>query len=89
MIDQGRPEEAEVYLRQAITTWEDLPKRQQPGLALTQSTLGRALTMLGRFGEAEQLLITSHTFFVESVGSDHRWTREARQWLDEAREASP
>jgi serine/threonine-protein kinase len=87
LMDQGRAAEAEPRLREAVAVWLEQPEAQrQPGLALSRSALGSALTSLERYREAEALLTDSHALLSERFGEDHRWTREARQWLAELRE---
>ncbi len=83
LMDQGRPGEAEPHLREAMMIWLEQSARRQPGLALSQCTLGWALTALERYPEAESLLIESHDFLNERYGADHRWSQEASRWLAE------
>ena len=87
LMDQGRPGAAEPPLREAVAILTRQPASAgQPGLALSQGALGSVLTALGRFDEAEALLVESHGFLSESFGEAHRWSREAGQWLAELRQ---
>lgn len=61
LINQGRPVEAEILARQAISVAEGLPAhgaRDQRGfqLSIAQQRLGTALRLQGRFAEAELVL---------------------------------
>jgi serine/threonine-protein kinase len=85
LVDAGRPADAVPILRHAIEVlggrWGETDYR----VDLARISLGRALTDLGRTGEAAEMLGAVHNRLLESRGPDNDLTREARSALDRVR----
>ena len=81
LLDGGKAAEAEPYLRRAL----DLLRRTQPAgsfqTARTEVLLGDALTSLGRYPEAEQLLLHGQQVLEAHFPADHVRVKEARDKL--------
>lgn len=77
LIDKGDPAEAESLLREAL----ELRKRIFPEghwtMAVDRSVLGECLGLLGRYGEAEPLLLQSYRLLSEKLGKEHRRTKKS------------
>lgn len=73
----GHPEQGEPLLRDGL---EDLARSTpagSPEMAEDQRLLGRCLTDLHRFPEAESFLLPSYEMFRKTFGDSHRQTRES------------
>ena len=79
LVAQGRHEEAERLLRDALVIREERKQAGHWETAKTASILGAALTGLGRYEEAEPLLLNSYPIIAEDRGETHRRTTEALQ----------
>jgi tetratricopeptide (TPR) repeat protein len=79
LLGLRRAEEAERILRDALRLVEDLNGFQRYRVARIQSTLGECLVHLGRFDEAEPLLLESVDVMVAEKGEEFRETRLCRQ----------
>ena len=66
----GRPEKAEGLTRDAVDAMRAATDDGNPNLAFLESLLGETLTMLGRYPEAEDLLVESHELIVGQLGDD-------------------
>jgi len=66
----GAPEKAEGLTREAVAAMRAATEDGNPNLAFLESLLGETLTMLGRFEEAEELLVKSHERIVAQLGDE-------------------
>ncbi|SFD79931.1 tetratricopeptide repeat protein [Streptomyces aidingensis] len=82
--NMGRPQQAEPFLREAITVWEGSGYRRGIGLALI--TLGEGALHTGRLGKAIEHLAAAHAILVEH-GDGYDADRVAA-WLGYARALS-
>lgn len=77
---QSRPAEALVLLDHALEAGhETLATRPELGILLIYRS--RALSALGRISESRAAARTAIEVFTRTVGSEHRRTRQAREWL--------
>lgn len=76
LIDQGDPAQAEPLLREGL----ELRRRVMPDshwtIAAGESALGKSLVLLGRFDEAEPLLLQSHRDLCVKFGASHKRVQE-------------
>jgi serine/threonine-protein kinase len=84
LLATNRPAQAEPVARHALATFRhDLPDGNEWHVGLIESVLGASLTALGRFEEAEPLLVEGYATVRAKRGSDTPYTRIARAWLIE------
>ena len=82
LLVNGRPQEAEAHLRECLAIWQQWPEEWR-NIAASRSLLGSALTALGRFDEAEPLLLESYSVFVDNNGPSHsRTVRSLRRVVE-------
>jgi len=82
LIQEGNPGEAEVKAREALSIFR-AKKSTSWRVADTESVLGSCLTELGRFREAEPLLLESYTALQNDKGDGAKHAAEARQRIVE------
>jgi serine/threonine protein kinase/predicted negative regulator of RcsB-dependent stress response len=73
-LARGEAAAAEALLRDVLRTREGDWTAGDPRLAMTGSLLGASLTALGRYDEAEPLLLDAHRVLKDAKG---RWNRDA------------
>lgn len=84
LLATSRTQEAEAIARHALATFRhNLPDGNEWHLGFTASVLGSSLTALGRFEEAEPLLVEGYATVQAKRGRDAPYTRMARTWLVE------
>jgi len=71
---RGRPEKAVAEFRHAIEAARTVLGRGEPYRLELEADLGGALARLGRYGEAEELLLQSHAGLERALGRDHAVT---------------
>lgn len=81
LIDAGRAEEAATLLRDGLALWSESLAGSWY-LAYSGSVLGGCLTALGRYDEAEPLLVVGYRELRTALGDDAPKTRDARHRLD-------
>ena len=87
LIESGQAQAAEALLRGGLELWsESLPGSWY--LAYTRSVLGESLTALGRYDEAEPLLVTSYQELRVARGDEAPKTRDARRRVEAFYQAS-
>jgi serine/threonine protein kinase/Tfp pilus assembly protein PilF len=82
LVTEGKAEEAEALAREALSIF----RAKQPNfwrVADTESVLGSCLTALGRFEEAEKLLLASYPALEKDKGDGAKHAAEARQRIVE------
>ena len=82
LVTEGKAEEAEAKAREALSIF----RAKQPNfwrVADTESVLGSCLTALGRFEEAEKLLLASYPALENDKGDGAKHAAEARQRIVE------
>jgi len=80
LMERDRDREAEPMLREALAIRTEVLVANHWGTALARSVLGACLSKLGRYGEAEPLLVDGYTRLREVVGiGDARTQRALRQ----------
>ncbi len=77
----GDAAQAEEAARSALAKAQTLRKNREKIVAATQSILGGILFQRGQFGEAEQLLRQSLSFFENKYGVNSDWTISPRATL--------
>jgi serine/threonine-protein kinase len=83
LADRGPPERAEAPLREGLDLWRQWPEKEWVKVASTQSLLGGCLTALGRYAEAEPLLLESLAAFRGRLGDgDSRTVRTLRRAVE-------
>jgi eukaryotic-like serine/threonine-protein kinase len=80
---RGKYEEAELAYRDAIAGYEAAKLSDSPLIARTQTRLGNCLVRLGRFSQAEEVLLDAETRFagLQSVRSE--WPESNRRAISE------
>jgi len=81
MIDQGRAVDAEPLLRRALAMYQGTLPSGHWRIADAESVLGACLTHLGRYPEAERLLVESYPTLRSDTPPGSRQSREARARL--------
>lgn len=76
-LDRGEPRRAEPLLRQALAIRQRLFRNDDGRVAATKGLLGEALTSLGRYEEAERLLLDAHGALADRSESRPRDVRES------------
>ena len=78
-IDQGRARDAEPILRDTLRLFAGLSRAGAEGrnAAMAKGELAGALLDLGRFAEAEELLLVARPVLVEHFGAEHPAARRA------------
>ena len=74
----GRPEQAEEEYRDLLSSADAVLPEQHWLLRVFERNYGECLTALGRFDEAERLLLGSFAALRESHGLEHEYTHKAR-----------
>ncbi len=81
VLAQGRPEEAEPLLREALEIHVQALPEGHWRRAETQNALGACLSALGRFDEAEPLLVEGYSGLKKTRGDRHLITQYALRYL--------
>ncbi len=76
---QGRLADAEKLWREEIAIQSEDASAPRWKLADVRGRLGQCLTNLGKFEEAEGLLLDSHADLRDRLGDDHKLVKEAKQ----------
>ncbi len=88
LVDSGRPAAAEPVLRECLRfDREALSEGKWQSAAAIESVLGGCLTALGRYAEAEQLLLSSYPAVEQRHGKKHTRTLGALQRIADLYEA--
>jgi eukaryotic-like serine/threonine-protein kinase len=83
LMKQNKPHEAEPYIREALSIREELLPASHWKNTESKAYLGRCLTLLGRFDEAETLLTEGYEMLHAELGLENTTTRRVRQWIVE------
>ncbi len=81
LLEEDDPLQAQTPLRQSVLVLENALSKNHWRTAEARSFLGDCLARLGRFDEAEPLLLSGHQDLLAQRGPNHRRTREARERL--------
>jgi tetratricopeptide (TPR) repeat protein len=79
LLEKGAPQSADPLLRQALDIWQTARPANDWVVAETESILGACLAALGRFEEAEPLVLRGYPAVKDVLGEQHRLTRLALQ----------
>ena len=80
LVERGNPGEAEELLRHSLAIYREATP-DTARIARAQTFLGASLIALGRFAEAEPLLLAGRAALVAERGAAHRWTSDAERNL--------
>jgi hypothetical protein len=80
-MDRKRASDAEPLLREALRIVQGMSPDDHQLIAQIQSHLGGCLTMLGRYAEAEPLLVQSYPVLVAAYGEADRRPQQAVRYL--------
>ena len=83
LLKMHRDQDAEAYAREGLTQGERLWAADDPELAVARSELGWCLARLGRFDEAEPLLLRTYAQQSQALGTDAKQVRETADHLAE------
>ncbi|MBZ0269653.1 serine/threonine-protein kinase [bacterium] len=86
-ILQGQYAEAEPLIRQALEGTRKTTPDNKAYIGARAYYLGKCLTGLGRYGEAESTLLEAHATLAEALGPDHGLTRSCIRSLGDLYEA--
>ena len=84
LIERGDLKEAESHLRDCVEALESSPltlTESQMEVGRAKSVLGKLLTRMGRFSEAEQVLFDAYEKLNAACGETHGFVRAARRRL--------
>ena len=84
LIELGNLDNAESQLRACVAALEALPlnfMETQLRVGRAKTALGKCLTRLGRYGEAERVLLDSHEMLTAACGERHGHVRTTRRHL--------
>ncbi len=79
LLRQGRFQEAEALYRRLLSTTEAVPPQRKGEILALRAGLGRLLTELGRYDEAEKELLQSYELLEQAFGEE----RPETQWVIE------
>jgi tetratricopeptide (TPR) repeat protein len=80
LTEKGLPEDAEPMLLRAVEIRRQDYPESHPLVAATNSVYGHTLARLGRYDEAEPLLIDNLPYLTPATGGTDRRSRRALAW---------
>jgi len=82
-VERDRPAEAVAHLELALEILQNKLPTDHPEVVYAQADSGRALTQLGRYRDAERLLLYAYNAFLKGYGADDDDVLEFAEWLAE------